>query len=43
MLDALYMKKKANKFLLKILPFFLGKSYYTGMQYDYLEHIKNMS
>lgn len=43
MLDALYMKRKANKFLLKILPFFLGKSYYTGMQYDYLEHIKNMS
>lgn len=44
-LDLSYTNKKINTSLIKLLSFLLGKSYYTGLQYeyDYLGQIKNLS
>jgi hypothetical protein len=42
-LDKILASKKINHTLINFYAFILGKSYYTGMQYDYLEQIKNLS
>lgn len=42
-LDKLLSSKKKNLSLVKLYTFILGKSYYTGLHYDYLAHIKNLS
>jgi hypothetical protein len=33
---------KVNKFIIKLFTFIVGKAYYTGMQYNYSNHIKNL-
>lgn len=42
-LDKILHRKHNNKKWTKFLAFMLGKSYYTVMEYDYLEQIKNLS
>ena len=42
-LDNFFANKNKNILLVKLYSFILGKSYFLGLQYNYLEHIKNLS
>ena len=42
-LDFYLLNKNNNNILKKLIIFFLGKTYFTGMHYDYESHVKKLS